>query len=378
MAAKSAKPPKIAIFHDRLNVRGGGEQVVEELARLYPKAPIFTLLYDRRKFLKSEIAKHLVRTSFINRLPKAIERHRYYIPLMPFAIEGFELERFDLILSSSAAFAHGVHTNRSQLHLSYIHSPMRYAWHQYRQHVGELGFGSPLVRLLLAYLRRWDRGASAGPDHLVTNSAWTAKAIRTAFEREATVIYPPVHTELFRPAAKRGDYYLTVSRLVPYKRVDLIVRAFAANGKPLVVIGEGQQAEKLKKLATGNIRFLPFQPAEAFAQWMNEARAFVYAAEEDFGIAAVEAQAAGCPVIAFGRGGLTETVIDGKTGLFFDEQSVESLAAAIDRFERGEIRFDPKAIAKNAERFTVKIFERSFTNFVDDKWKAFVEQVQPA
>src|SRR3990172_2591778 len=252
---------------------------------------------------------------------------------------------------------------------------MRYAWNQYSQHVGELGFGSPLVRLLLAYLRRWDRGASAGPDHLVTNSAWTAKAIRTAFEREATVIYPPVHTELFRPAAKRGDYYLTVSRLVPYKRVDLIVRAFAANGKPLVVIGEGQQEKKLRKLATGNIRLLPFQSPELFARWMNAAKAFVYAAEEDFGIAAVEAQAAGCPVIAFGRGGLTETVIAGKTGLFFEEQTAESLNVAIGQFERGGIRFDSKVIRKNAERFAAGKFQKSFGEFVDEKWKAFKPQL---
>jgi len=375
MTSKSTRSPKVAIVHDRLNVRGGGEQVVEELARLYPKAPIFTLIYDPTIFAKSEIAKHLVRTSFIDRLPKAIERHRYYIPLMPFAIEGFELERFDLILSSSAAFAHGVRTNSNQLHLSYIHSPMRYAWHQYKQHVGELGFGSPFIRLLLAYLRRWDRAASARADHLATNSVWTAGAIRAAFNREATVIYPPVHTEQFQPAAQRGDYYLTVSRLVPYKRVEVIVKAFAANGKPLVVIGEGPQEKNLKKLATGNIRLLPFQPPEVFVQWMNEAKAFVYAAEEDFGIAAVEAQAAGSPVIAFGRGGLTETVITGKTGLFFEEQSAESLNAAIDQFERGDLSFDVKAIRKNAERFTVEKFEKSFTGFVDEKWEAFKDRL---
>ena len=374
MSAKAGLPPKIAIVHDRLNVRGGGEQVVEELARLYPKAPIFTLIYDPRKFDKSEIASHTVRTSFINRLPKATDRHRYYIPLMPLAIEGFELERFDLILSSSAAFAHGVRTDPSQLHLSYMHSPMRYAWHQYRQHVSELGFGSPFIRLLLAYLRRWDRAASARADHLATNSAWTAGSIRAAFNREATVIYPPVHTEQFQPAAQRGDYYLTVSRLVPYKRVELIVKAFAANGKPLVVIGEGPQEGKLRKLATGNIRLLPFQSPELFARWMNAAKAFVYAAEEDFGIAAVEAQAAGCPVLAFGRGGLTETVLEGKTGLFFEEQTAESLNAAIDQFERGDVHFDAKAIRKNAERFAARNFEKSFTNFVDEKWKAFIDR----
>ncbi|MEX2143804.1 MAG: glycosyltransferase [Anaerolineales bacterium] len=365
------KAPKVAIVHDRLNVRGGGEQVVEELARLYPKAPIFTLIYDPAKFKGSEISKHAIRTSFIDRLPKAIDHHRYYIPLMPLAIEGFDLDRFDLVLSSSAAFAHGVRTDPHQLHISYIHSPMRYAWHQYKQHVGELGFGSLFVRGLLAFLRRWDRAASGRADHLLTNSAWTAQAVRAAFGREAAVIFPPVHTERFQPAAKRGDYYLTVSRLVPYKRVDLIVKAFAANGKPLVVIGEGPQERKVKALAADNIRFLGYQPPKAFAKWMGEARAFVYAAEEDFGITAVEAQAAGCPVLAFGRGGLAETVIDGKTGLLYKEQTVESLIASIERFERGELRFDPQAISRNAERFSAEKFNTSFTSFVEEKWTAF-------
>ena len=375
MITTTSAPPKIAIVHDRLNVRGGGEQVVEELARLYPKAPIYTLIYDPTIFTNSEIANHLVRTSFIDRLPKAKDRHRYYIPLMPFAIEGFELERFDLIISSSAAFAHGVRTDASQLHISYIHSPMRYAWHQYKQHVGELGFGSPFIRILLAFLRRWDRAASGRANYLTTNSAWTAQAIRAAFNREATVIYPPVHTEQFQPAAKRGDYYLTVSRLVPYKRVALIVKAFAANGKPLVIIGEGPQEKELRKLAAENIRFLDFQPQELLAKWMNEAKAFVYAAEEDFGIAAVEAQAAGCPVVAFGRGGLTETVVEGKTGLFFEEQTAESLNVAIGQFERGGIRFDSKVIRKNAERFAAGKFQKSFGEFVDEKWKAFKPQL---
>jgi len=290
---------------------------------------------------------------------------------MPLAIEGFELDRFDLVLSSSAAFAHGVRTQPKQLHISYIHSPMRYAWHQYKQHVGELGFGSPFVRLLLAFLRRWDQAASGRANHLVTNSAWTAQAIRAAFGREAAVIYPPVHTERFQPAATRKDYYLTVSRLVPYKRVDLLVKAFALNGKPLVVIGGGPEEKRVKDLATGNIRFLDYQPPEAFAKWMNEAKAFVYAAEEDFGIAAVEAQAAGCPVLAFGRGGLAETVIDGRTGLLYKEQTAVALNAAIEQFERGQVRFDARVIRKNAERFSADKFKTSFTAFIEEKWATF-------
>lgn len=360
------KEPRVAIVHDRLNVRGGGERVLEEIALLYPKAPIYTLIYDKRQFAGSEIARHSVHTSFINRLPRAAARHRYYIPLMPFAIEGFDLDRFDLIISSSAAFAHGVRTKPGQLHISYIHSPMRYAWHQYRQHVTQLGFGSPLIRLLLAYLRRWDKAAAHRANLLLTNSKWTAHAIREAFGREATVIYPPVHVERFQPAPTRGNYYLTASRLVPYKRVDLIVRAFAKMGKPLIVVGDGPDGRRIEKLGKENIRFLPYQSTQEFAKLMNEARAFIYAAEEDFGIAAVEAQAAGCPVIAYGRGGLTETVIEGKTGLFFKEQSTQSIESAVAEFESRSRDFDTKAITKNAQRFSAETFRQAFAGFVDD------------
>ncbi|MEX1248383.1 MAG: glycosyltransferase [Anaerolineales bacterium] len=358
----------MAIVHDRLNVRGGGERVLEEMALLYPKAPIYTLIYDQSLFAASEISNHVVRTSFIDRLPKAASHHRYYIPFMPFAVEGFDLCRFELIISSSAAFAHGVRTHSKQMHISYIHSPMRYAWHQYRQHVASLGIRAPFVRLLLAYLRRWDRGAAQGADRLVANSAWTAKLIQDAFHREAEVIYPPVHTEWFKPPPQRGDYYLAVSRLVPYKRVDLIVRTFAALGKPLVVVGEGPEEKKIRNLAGGDIRILGYQAPEAIVDLMQGAKAFVHAAEEDFGIAAVEAQAAGLPVLAFGRGGLTETVVAGKTGLFFEEQTDESLTGAVREFESGKYKFDSRQIRKNAERFSADRFRNKLAAFVNRIW----------
>lgn len=369
--SNNPKKPRIAIVHDRLNVRGGGERVVEEIARLYPKAPIYTLIYDADQFRGSEIAKHTIRTSFIDRLPQAAAHHRYYIPLMPLAIEGFELDRFDMVISSSAAFAHGVRTRPNQLHISYIHSPMRYAWHQYRQHVSQLGFGSPAIRLLLAYLRRWDRAAAHRATNLLANSRWTSNAITKAFGRESNVIYPPVHVERFAPAEKRGDYYLTASRLVPYKRVDLIVRAFSKLGLPLIVIGDGPEEKHVKRDAAANIQFRAYQPEEQFSKLMNEAKAFVYAAEEDFGIAAVEAQAAGAPVIAFGRGGLTETVVDGKTGLFFDEQSEDSLIASVKEFETGRVKFDSQVIRENAQRFSVQRFSDEFAEFVSAKWEIF-------
>lgn len=369
--SNNPKKPRIAIVHDRLNVRGGGERVVEEIARLYPKAPIYTLIYAADQFRGSEIAKHTIRSSFIDRLPQAAAHHRYYIPLMPLAIEGFNVDRFDIIISSSAAFAHGVRTRPNQLHISYIHSPMRYAWHQYRQHVSQLGFGSPAIRLLLAYLRRWDRAAAHRATHMLANSHWTRNAITKAFGRESKVVYPPVHVERFAPAKKRDDYYLTASRLVPYKRVDLIVRAFSKLGLPLIVIGDGPEEKRVKRDAAANIQFRAYQPEEQFSKLMNETKAFVYAAEEDFGIAAVEAQAAGAPVIAFGRGGITETVINGKTGMFFDDQSEDDIVAAVKEFETGRVKFDSQVVRENAQRFSVQRFSDEFAEFVNAKWEIF-------
>lgn len=344
---------------------------LEELAQLYPEAPIFTLIYESSLFGSSPIAKHHVHTSLINRLPFASQKHRFYIPLMPFAIERFDLRGYDIIISSSAAFAHGVRTQPNQLHISYIHSPMRYAWHQYRQHVSQFGYGALPLRLLLAALRRWDRGAAQRANHLVANSTWTAACIQEAFGRKATVIYPPVHVEKFQPSLKRGSYYLTVSRLVPYKRVDLIIAVFNRLGKPLIIIGDGPEQRKLTRQAAANISFLSEQSNKQVAELMSAAKAFVFAAEEDFGIAAIEAQAAGCPVIAYGRGGLRETVVEGETGLFFEQQSADSLIAAVQFFESGATQFDEREIRANAERFSSEKFRKTFSNFVAARWQEF-------
>jgi len=368
---KTSTEPRIALVHDRLNVRGGGERVLEEIANLYPQAPIYTLIYDPQQFRGSPIADREIRTSFINHLPFAKSRHRFYIPLMPSAIERFDLRAYDIILSSSAAFAHGVLSHPGQLHISYIHSPMRYAWHQYQEHLEQMRYGAYLIKPFLAILRRWDRAAGQRADSLLTNSAWTARLIRQAFQREAKVIYPPVHTERFNAAKKRKDFYLTVSRLVPYKRVDLIVRAFVSLGNPLIIVGDGPEYKKLLPLTTPNIKILRRQTEAQLSTLMGEAKAFIYAAQEDFGIAAVEAQAAGCPVIAYASGGLLETVVDRGTGLFYKEQSVESIVQAVRKFESGEIRFSSKAIVGNAQRFAVEHFRKAFAGYVSNQWEEF-------
>ncbi len=367
--------PAIAIVHDRLNARGGGEMFLEELAQLYPEAPIYTLLYEPRLFSASPIADHRIHTSFINRLPLATAQHRFYIPLMPIAIERFDLRGYNIIISSSAAFAHGARTHPNQLHISYIHSPMRYAWHQYRQHIELFGLAGLPVRMLLAALRRWDRGAARRATYLVANSAWTATCIREAFGLGSTVIYPPVRVEKFHPAPQRGDYYLTLARLVPYKRVDLIIEVFNRLRKPLIIIGDGPEREKLARKASANISFLSDQSRAEVAGLMGAAKAFVFAAEEDFGIAAVEAQAAGCPVIAYRRGGLLETVIEGKTGIFFDEQSADSLEAAVRLFENGKIFFNENEICTSAKRFSAENFRTTFSEFVTQRWQEFSPRI---
>lgn len=363
--------PSIAIVHDRLNVRGGAEKFLEELAQLYPAAPIYSVLHEPKLFEGSPISHHQVHTSFLNGLPLANKKHRFYIPLMPYAVEQFDLSAYDIILSSSAAFAHGVRTRPDQLHISYIHSPMRYVWHQYRQHVSSFGLAALPVKILLASLRGWDRAAAQRPNVLLANSHWTAECIRQAFGRESTVIYEPVKVENFHPAAKRKDYYLTVARLVPYKRVDLIVEAFARLGLPLVVVGDGPEHAKIKRKSAGNISILGEQSQETIAKLAGAAKAFVFAAEEDFGIAAVEAQAAGCPVIAYGRGGLRETVIEGETGAFFSEQTVESLENKVREFEQGKFQFDQAAIVHNAQRFSANNFREAFSSFVSSEWENF-------
>lgn len=344
--------------------------VLEELCRLVPQAPIYTLVYKPSAFNSSPISQHQVHTSLVDKLPFARDHHRLYIPLMPLATQLFDLSQYDLILSSSAAFAHGVRTHRHQLHISYVHSPMRYAWHQYSQHANELGYGGLPVRLLLSGLRSWDRRVAKRADAMLANSRWTAGLIRRAFGRESIVIYPPVHVERFSPATKRENYYLTVSRLVPYKRVDLIVRAFNELGLPLIVAGDGLEQKALHKKAALNIQFLHAQSDAQIAQLMGSAKAFVYAAEEDFGIAPVEAQAAGCPVIGYRSGGLLETVVEGETGIFFDQQNGEAICQAVHRFETSA-EFSVKKIRKNAERFSAGIFRENFSNFVEEAWSKF-------
>lgn len=371
--------PNIAIVHDWLVTYGGAEAALKAMLEIWPEAGLFTLIYDAEGPCRAVVGDRPVRTSFLQHLPLSKKSHRSYLPLMPLAIEQLDLSGFDVVLSSSHAVAKGVLTGPDQLHISYIHSPIRYAWDlqaEYLRAVGlERGLRGGLARALLHYIRIWDSGTNDRVDHLIANSQFIARRIEKLYRREAAVIHPPVDTETFTPGGGKGDYYATASRIVPYKKIGLIVRAFSETPeRKLVVIGDGPDLPKIRAGAGANVEFLGFQPVEVLREHLRRAAAFVFAAEEDFGIAPVEAQACGTPVIAFGKGGALETVIDGETGLFFRDQTVPGLIEAVREFERRSGSFDPRRIRQNALRFGKEPFKSSLGRFVEEKLQDFRNQ----
>ena len=363
---------KVAIVHDWLVVTGGAEKVLQNIIECYPQADVFALFdfLDDRSCVKGKP----VTTSFIQRMPFARKRYRAYLPLMPIAIEQIDLSGYDLVISSSHAVAKGVITGPDQLHVSYVHSPVRYAWDLQHQYLREShltkGLKSIMARALLHYIRGWDSHSANGVDHLLANSEFVARRIKKAYQRDATVIYPPVDLKKMKVREDKEGFYVTASRMVPYKRIDLIVQAFSRTPwRRLVVIGDGPDMKKVKALAGPNIEVLGHQPTEVLIDYLQRACAFVFAAEEDFGISVVEAQACGTPVIAFGRGGALETVVgmpkERPTGMFFDEQSVESLLSAVTHFEECAGLFHAQHCRNNAERFATEAFKTSMMEFID-------------
>lgn len=362
---------KSAIINDWLVSHGGGERTLAAILEALP-SPLYTLLYDPA--VQKELLKEVdVHSSFIQKLPLAKKKYRYYLPLFPFAIEQFDVGPYDLVLSVSHAVAKGVLTHPDQLHLCYCFTPMRYAWdltHQYLS--GMKGLQKILAKLSLHYLRNWDIASLGRVDHFAAISSYIAKRIHKVYGKEATVIYPPVDVGKITCVEEKESFYLVVSRLVPYKKVDLIVEAFSHHlDKKLVVVGEGPEEKKIKAKAQKNVEFLGFQPDAVVRNLMGKAKGFIFAAEEDFGIVVVEAQAAGTPVIALGKGAALETVIPNKTGLFFKESTVASLCEAIAAFETKS--FNPQEIAASASRFSKERFTREFKEFVQKKWEAFDE-----
>ena len=378
MGFQQRRARRVAVVHDWLPVYAGAERVLEQILRVLPDADLYSLIdfipRGQRDFLNG-IPVH---TSFIQRLPFARSKYRYYLPLAPIAIEQFDLQQYDVVVSSSYVVAKGALTRADQLHVCYVHSPVRYAWDLHFQYLRQAGLTrglrSMLARLILHYIRLFDATTTNRVDVFVANSKTVARRIWKTYRRQAHVLYPPVDTEAFSLHPDKEDFFVTVSRLVPYKRVDLIVEAFSEMpDKELYVIGDGPEFKRIQRMAGPNVTMLGYQPFEALRHYVQRARAFVYAAEEDFGIVAVEAQACGTPVIAYGRGGLAETVVPHETGVFFQEQTVDSLARAVQSFEALEDTIDPVRVRGHAEQFSADRFRREFDAIIDREYHRFIE-----
>jgi len=364
---------KVALIHDHLAQDGGAEKVLKVLAEMFPEAPIFTLLYEKKNTDKYYRHRQ-IETSIIQKLPGGISHYQWYMPFMPMAVEFFDLSGYDLVISDSSSFAKGVITSSHTLHICYCHTPTRYLWSDTHQYINELKYNKyfkKVISLALNYIRMWDRLAADRVDEYIANSRFVAKRIKKYYKRESTVIYPPVETEQFKISAEVGDYFLIGGRLAPYKRVDLVVEAFKKINKKLKIYGDGVDLARLKKIAKGysNIEFLGWVDDTAKAELYSRALAFIYPQEEDFGITAVEAMASGRPVIAYRRGGATETVVDGLTGVFFNEQTVASLTEAINNFDNS--KFNPEIIKQYAEKFSVVKFKNEIAKYIEESWENF-------
>jgi glycosyltransferase involved in cell wall biosynthesis len=370
---------KIAIVHDWLVTYAGAERVLAALIKAWPEADLFSVI----DFLSDQDRAHLggkvAKTTFIQRLPKAKTHYQKYLPLMPLAIEQLDLSGYDLIISSSHAVAKGVLSGPDQLHISYVHSPIRYAWDLQHQYLFEArlneGLKGKLARMILHYIRMWDQRTAAGVDDFIANSHFIGRRISKAYRRESTVIYPPVDTVGFTLQETKQEYYLTASRMVPYKRMPMIIEAFAAMpDKRLIVIGDGPEMAKAQAIHAPNVTLMGYQPFTVLQEHMRNAKAFVFAAEEDFGISPVEAQACGTPVIAYAKGGALETICGldhpSPTGVFYPDQTAASLMAAIGEFENAKPRISATACRANAERFSGERFEREIKSFVEARLSA--------
>ena len=380
---------KIAIVHEWLTTFAGSEKVLEQILNCYPEADLFCLVDFMPENQRGFLGSRKITTSFLQNFPFARKHYRHYLPLMPLAIEQFDLSSYDLIISSSHATAKGVLTGPDQLHISYIHSPIRFAWDLQHQYLKESGLNKGIKGALAAYMlhkiRLWDYRTANSVDAMIANSRFIARRIYKIYRREADVIYPPVNISAFSLHTNKENFYLTASRMVPYKKVALIVDAFAAMpDKKLVVIGDGPDFASIRARCPANVQLLGYQPFNVLCDYMQRAKAFVFAAEEDFGIAPVEAQACGTPVIAYGKGGALETIIglqndygiqrDKPTGVFFATQSVEAIKGAVARFEAETSLITPQACRNNALRFSEDRFRQEFSFYVESEWNTFQKE----
>lgn len=368
---------KVAIVQEWLVTVGGSDKVVKAILDVFPDADIYTLVAKKEVCDELGIPWEKVHTSFIQKMPLGTKKHRAYLPLFPFAIEQFDLRGYDVVISSSHCVAKGVLTKSDQLHICYCHSPIRYCWDMYNEYLEEShldkGFKSWLVRLMLHPIRQFDAIAGSRVDYYISNSDYVGQRIRKTYRRKATTIHPNIDISNFELCNDKKEYYLASSRLVAYKKIDTIIEAFnQMPDKKLVVIGGGPNLEAYRKLANDNVTVMGYQPFDVLKDKMQHAKAFVFAADEDFGMIPIEAQSCGTPVIAYGHGGSLETVNGGKTGLFFNEQTPEAIVEAVNKFEAmGSQPFAPADCRQWAEGFSEERFKREIKEFVEKKYEEF-------
>ena len=364
---------KIALVHDHLAQAGGAEKVLQAICEMYPDAPIYTLLYEPENVDK-HFKNRLIRTSIIQRLPGGIKHYQWYMPFMPMAVEFFNLGPYDIVISDASAFAKGVITGTDTLHICYCHTPTRYLWDYTHQYIDELRYNKyfkKVISLVLNYIRIWDKIAADRVDYFIANSKTIKSRIAKYYRRTSEVIYPPVDVQRFSVSEKPGEYFLIGGRLAPYKRVDIAVRAFMQLGWPLKIFGDGVDLERLKEMAAGveTIEFLGRVSEEEKAELYKNCKAFINPQEEDFGITVVEAMACGRPVIAYKKGGATETVIENETGLFFAEQTIASLVDCLQRFNQAS--FSKERIRQHAEKFSTDNFKQQLAETIEREYKRF-------
>jgi len=361
---------KVALVHDYLLNYGGAERVLFALQKIYPEAKIYTLLYDKK--LSKYFPEEKVEASSLNKLPNLIKkRHKFLLPFFPMAIESVDLSGYDIVISSSSVFAKGIVTRPETTHICYCHSPSRFLWDYNERYLDDEGFSrflTPFIKFLIHRVRIWDRSSAERVDFWIANSETTKRRIEKYYKKDPVVIYPPAERLSCKDhKIKEKDYFLVVSRLSPYKKIDVIVEAFNELGLPLIVVGGGRDRKRLEKISKENIKFTGFIPDEELACYMKNSKAFVMAQEEDFGLAPLEAMHFGKPVLAYRRGGACEWMEEGKTGEFFNEQTATSLEEGIKKMEEKINSYDKEYIKKHAEKFNFKKFKSEIKNFVEEK-----------